>query len=260
MLNIIQIYSCISHLFTKQNMLTQLEYESLWNKHFNKLNEKFNMPEFIEYQKREYFKKMYIDKFKNKGRLIKYILLGECAPTTGNYIYNDGLGSYITAPLNAVGFNTNKDKLDRIEMLNEAGFLLLDLYPFALNYNKVRKKLSEDICFQQKVHSHIIKEISSYGSILAKNWDFCFVAPESTSAGVLEYLRKHQNGELMNNKTIYHQLDLLTGHKDFTDKANNVYKNYVDYNGKMLPKLARLAVRRGSTGPSPDLIKSVFYL
>jgi hypothetical protein len=63
----------------------------------------------------------------------------------------------------------------------------------------------------------------------------------------------------MKRKNISHKNDLLSGHEDFVDKSGKIYHNYVDIKGKMMPKIARLASRRGSTGPSADLIKRVLF-
>lgn len=239
-------------------MLTKIEYESLWEVFFQGRKKDLDMPAYLDYKKREEKKKEYVDRFKKATKTIKHILLGECAPDTGNYIYVDGLNSYITAPLKAVGYNTKK-KFDRINAFMESGFLLIDLYPFAINYKDIRTELTENIEFQQIIHQYLINEINSYGKLLNENWDFCFVAPESTSAGVLKYLLTNQHGELMKNKKISHKNDILSGHVDFVDKGGRIYPNYVDIQGEMMPKIALLAVRRGSTGPSPDLIKRALF-
>jgi hypothetical protein len=241
-----------------KNMLTKIEYESLWNTFFQGRKKNMTMPAYSDYKKREEKKKEYIDGFKKAQKTIKFILLGECAPDTGNFIYVDGLNSYITAPLKAVGYNTKK-KFDRINAFMQSGFLLIDLYPFAINYKDMRTELTENTKFQKLIHQYLIKEITSYGKLVNDDWDFCFVAPESTSAGVLKYLITHQQGALMKGKNISHKNDLLSGHEDFVDKSGKIYHNYVDIKGKMMPKIARLASRRGSTGPSADLIKRVLF-
>ena len=218
------------------------------------------MPSYAHYQERENLKRDYVNNLIKRKKSIKYILLGECAPKSGNYIYKDGLGSYITAPLNAAGKDTRNKKLARIDEFMDAGFLLIDLYPFAINYNEFRKKLIANILFMRQIHLNIIKEIGSYKHTLDSNWDFCFVAPENTSSGILNYLIENEKGILLANKNVYHTLDFNNGFNDFVDKGKNVYSNYTDLDGKMMPKLARMAVRRGSTGPGSDLIKRIFAL
>lgn len=217
------------------------------------------MPAYSKYKIREEKKEEYIGRFIKAKKPIKYILLGECAPDTGNYIYIDGLNSYITAPLKAAGYNTKKKKFDRINAFMESGFLLIDLYPFSINYNQIRSALSENIEFQKIILHYCVKEINCYKKRLHENWDFCFVAPESTSAGFLKFLMTNQKGELMIGKNISHKNDLLFGHLDFVDNGGRIYHNYVNIHGVMMPKMARLAARRGSTGPSPDLIKRAFF-
>ena len=71
-----------------------------------------------------------------KGRNIKYILIGEAAPPSGGYIYKDAKGSYITAPLSALGLSpTRMSRTERLLEFANNGFLLLDLFPFAIDFN-----------------------------------------------------------------------------------------------------------------------------
>lgn len=239
-------------------MLTEIEYKSLWNTYFQGHKKNLKMPEYSEYKEREEKKKEYVERFNKEQKKIKYILLGECAPDTGKYIYVDGLNSYITAPLKAAGYDIKKN-FDRIDAFMRSGFLLIDLYPFAIDYKNFRSKLTEDMEYQNIIQQYINEEIKSLEYLLDENWDFCFVAPESTSVGVLKYLLANQHGMLMRGKNITHKNDLLIGHADFIDKKGGIYQNYVDMQGIMMPKMARLTVRRGATGPSSDLIKRVFF-
>jgi hypothetical protein len=71
------------------------------------------------------------------GYSVKYILIAEAAPPGNNYIYTNASGSYILATLKA--FNVpNPDRLNPIQKLvalAQNGILILDLFPFNLDYN-----------------------------------------------------------------------------------------------------------------------------
>ena len=157
-------------------MLTITEYNVLWETHFSHITTQA-CPSYNDYIIRENMLEDYLDLFRGRNTrnqraitptnwhykhpffdvkgnsmlkekpCIKYILIAEAAPQViGNvikYIYNINIagGTYLTAPLKA--FNTNNvDNLNPIERLLELarnGVLLIDLFPFALNYNKIRE-------------------------------------------------------------------------------------------------------------------------
>jgi hypothetical protein len=80
---------------------------------------------------------------------IKYVLIAEAPPQVNggviNYIYNLHLagGAYITAPLKAFGINPNgMNKLNRLINLANQGVLIIDIFPFAINYNRFRNDIN----------------------------------------------------------------------------------------------------------------------
>ena len=155
-------------------MLKKKHYEKLWKTHFSGIPNQ-NCPDFEQYIIRENMLEDYLDLFRgintrnqraippanwyyehpfflngnsvlNEKPCIKYILIAEAAPQVNNnaikYIYNKNIagGAYITAPLNA--FNTNNvnnlNTTERLLELARNGILILDLFPFALDYNEIR--------------------------------------------------------------------------------------------------------------------------
>ncbi|MFZ4413590.1 MAG: hypothetical protein ACOYOV_10940 [Bacteroidales bacterium] len=155
-------------------MLTEAEYNDLWVKNFTPIVGRILIPDYDQYIIRENMFQDYLDIFRgfnsrnirliqpnlwiyehpffdNNGNLklnkvpkIKYILIAEAAPKIIDdniikYIYNTNLngGQYITAPMNAFGINTN-NTVDRLLSLASKGALIIDLFPFALEYTNLR--------------------------------------------------------------------------------------------------------------------------
>lgn len=140
----------------KQMILTKDEYENLWNSHFSGLKG-VNMPTHAEYCARENALEDYLDIFRGtdtrskrgvntkedhpyealfKNNLeIKYVLIAEAAPSTGKYIYTTADGPYITSVLRAIAKNVPEKTIDRKLELANHGILILDLFPFAIDYN-----------------------------------------------------------------------------------------------------------------------------
>jgi len=109
------------------------------------------------------------------GHQINYLLIAEAPPLGFNYIYLDAQGAYITAPLNA--FNVQNvgalTATQRLEQLANLGILILDLFPFNLNYNiningiSLRDRLignhiTSDFLINTKVVYSIINRVNSY--------------------------------------------------------------------------------------------------
>jgi len=243
-------------------MITEKQYLDLWNDLMKNLpNEtKLLMPSYEEYKVRE-TEKINIFKSFNTNCQIRYILLGEAVPKSGNFIYKDSKGSYITQPLKAMDTINCKAK-NRLSKFTEHGFALLDLYPFALDYNKkfnkvtLRKILTLDEHFQERVFKLLVNEINSL-THLSENWDFCLVAPIITSLGFVSHLEKRKGGFLMSNKHVGHKNDLLKS-PDFIDKGLKNYSDYTEHEIGHVPKKARLTVLIGGTGPNYKLIQRVF--
>ncbi len=211
-----------------------------------------------------------------KNREIKYILIGEAAPApsipllnnnqediSNTYFYNKthvGSTNYFNAPLKAWGINKktkeNKDK-SKTEILVELadkGVLLIDLSPFAVNYNEqMREKISQ--CLFKDLETRI--QNLSY---LNSKWDFCLIAPQKTSMGILNRVNE------IHNRTIKHTNDLLSEPDYDITRKNLKVSSYQDYTVnksqqfktlKHLPKRAKLAVIIGGS-PHYELIKRAF--
>ncbi|WP_295237849.1 hypothetical protein [Sediminibacterium sp.] len=239
-------------------------YINFWETHFSFLNKYgISMPPWENYCGLEKVRLEFINQF-NENESIKYILLGEAPPSSGNYIYSDASGSYITAPLEACGIKTKKlNKKSRLQQFTQNGFLLMDLYPFALDYNKkignktIRKILAENSQILNDALNLVRSEIKSLVH-LSQNWDFCLVAPSTTSLGVADFIINNCNGDFFPRKSIFHPNDCLTA-QDFIDKGSSAYAHYtLDSNAEVISKLTRMTVSIGATGPSPKLVKRVF--
>lgn len=245
--------------------MLQAQYQTLWNKHFSFLNKYgINMPSWNEYIIREQKRNQYLKNF-GPNCLIKYILIGEAAPESGNYIYRDALGSYITSPIQSTGLSTrNLLQVDRLKKFASNGFLLIDLFPFSLDYSKklkdksLRYAISENNILLNDFILLLKNEISSL-QYLSPNWDFCLVAPLNTSLGIFNFLQKNSAGFLMPGKPITHSKDCLNA-PDFIDKRGYKHKNYtLSSSGEIVSKITRITVNVGGTGPSSKLVERVFF-
>ena len=235
-------------------------------------------------------------------RKVKYLLIGEAAPggnkkiskvesqqngeaaTRGGkkYIYKDANSAYMTAPLRASGIDPDKLKsFKRLEKFAEKGFLLLDLIPFAIDFNKhadlrlqilSNKKLMS--CFMQALENRVIRLVKD--GFLNPEWDYCFVGPETTSVGIMEFIEKEKKG-LFTGKTLDHCDDKMDA-DDFTyqvtrkDKKTGVtitttqiksnYTTHPTPGGSIshISKRARLTTIIGGSGPHSELIQRAFVL
>ena len=197
-----------------------------------------------------------------KNRRIKYVMIGEAAPNTGNYIYKDAKGSYITAPLSAKGINTNRlNKTDRLIHFANEGFLLLDLFEFAIDFRATSITLNNAIL--RILIDQLIFKINGL-VCLDPEWDFCLVAPKRTSNAILNWLDTFNHNNF-NSKSTIHPLDLL-GSADFLDGKKNTHIDHtLNLWGKIwkishLSKRVKFTVMVGGSGPNKELIRRVFYL
>ncbi len=127
------------------------------------------MPPYADYLSRENFLEDYLDIFRGRDTRaarglagphpfhaqlsnpvfvapkIAYLLIGEAANSLSpTFFYNPDHSNHtnwLGAPLEAFGLgiaypNTPKEKIDALFALAMKGFLLLDLYPFAIDYSK----------------------------------------------------------------------------------------------------------------------------
>jgi hypothetical protein len=223
-----------------------------------------------------------------KVTTIKYILIGEAPPAGGNYIYKDASNSYITAPLTAIGVDVDKlapksKSIDLEGKLKEQreksavrlaefarnGFILLDLLPFALDFNKYSKLRDGIILSDNVLIKFYIERLEDLICKLQKkshNWDFCFVGPETISMAAIKLIEEEKGG-LLAGKHVSHDDDRL----DFDDfifqkKTGHVVKsNYTTHPSPGGPithisKRARLTTIIGGSGPHSELIQRVFRL
>jgi len=197
-----------------------------------------------------------------KGRNIKYILIGEAAPPSGGYIYKDAKGSYITAPLSAVGLSPARmSRTERLLEFANNGFLLLDFFPFAINFNTTRIVWNNNILeVLINLFSVKIKKLAC----LNTEWDFCLVGPKRTSLSILNWLDLF-NANNFNGKSTLHPLDLI-GTPDFIDRAGKPWPDYTNnptilvWSIGHLSKRAKFTVTVGGTGPNAQLIRRIFFL
>ncbi len=258
-------------------MLTIEEYEDLWRE--MKITN-LKLPPYDDYLVREDALKKQLDRF-NQNQQIKYILVGEAAPASGNYIYIDAAGSYITAPLRAFCCDPGKsiDVNSRLEKLFLKGVILLDLFPFAIDFNiqgvnstTMRRNIIASkgfgICVDMLESK--LRNLSNQGK-LADDWDFCTVGPETTSIGFLDFLDNQRHGRLCNRPTASHN-DLLFS-PDFiylTNTGQVTCGNYTNtppalrhnWNIPYLSKRARLTVGTMGQGSGPvcELIQRAFNI
>lgn len=150
---------------------TNQQYIALWNQYVGP-HTLLPMPPYQDYLDRENFFQDYLDIFRgqdtraarglagphtfgtylllNPRPAINYILIGEAAPSQGlTYFYNPnhwGSTRWLSAPLgafNIAGGNPPnfQDKIIALYTLAANGFLLLDLYPFAIDYGLNRGQI-----------------------------------------------------------------------------------------------------------------------
>ena len=217
-------------------------------------------------------------------RMVKYLLIGEAAPASGKYIYKDASSAYMTAPLLAKGIDPdrmvtskhlkeweiaglNKDhEKAKLRLVKFAlnGFLHLDLFPFAFDFNeygKLRKELSKDKKLIAVFMIYLEKQVKSFMrlGIISPNWDYCFVGPKITSKALIDHVNITTNKSFL-GKTIVSVNDINVGDK---------FKGSADYicrvkppgsNLQHLPRIAKLTVIMGGTGPNHELVKRALHI
>jgi hypothetical protein len=168
----------------------------------------------------------------------------------------------MTAALSAVGLNTkNLNRTKRFIEFANNGFLLIDFYPFAINFDESPiVPNNETLGFFMNLMSTKINDLNE----LNPDWDFCLIGPKRTSLMILNWLGLF-NENSFNGKNSLHPLD-LTGGVDFKDKSGKTHSDHT-YNSNNLAwpishlsKRAKFTVAVGGSGPNPQLIKRVFYL
>ncbi len=129
---------------------------------------------------------------KGKGKIekpcIKYIMIGEAArpDTAGTYFYNinhTNRTDYFSAPCNAFSV-VNGSKTDKLIDLAIKGVVLLDIFPFALDYTPLRKKLST---FAINRFDSIILRLNAMCDLVCKeNNKFTFLCSPSHAIDIIE--------------------------------------------------------------------------
>jgi len=200
-------------------MLTLTEYEHLWQAHFfGIVPAGVIMPDYCEYLNREHMVEDYLDIFRGintrasraiqpchgwyyphpffdkegKGKIekpcIKYIMIGEAArpDTAGTYFYNINHANrtdYFSAPCNAFSV-VNGPKTDRLIDLASKGVVLLDIFPFALDYNRLRNNLLQ---FAINRFDSIILRLNAMCDLVCKeNNKFTFLCSPSHAIAIIQ--------------------------------------------------------------------------
>jgi hypothetical protein len=156
---------------------------------------------------------------------IKYVLIAEAPPQVNggviNYIYNLHLpgGNYITAPLNALNINPDgMPTLVRLINLAQVGVLIIDLFPFALDYGDYRCDLNcNGITINFLNNLHNVYSIENRINNIMEEELFCndfninnrlncaFIAPSKTSHFLAGHINLHP----------HHFLNFRIGHNTF---------------------------------------------
>lgn len=180
-------------------ILSPHKFGQLWREHFEIFLPNENLNNLYQsYLRRENNLENYLDIFRGidtrqkrnqdltaphkferiilKGYSIKYILIAEAAPPGSNYIYADARGDYILGSLKA--FNVQNlgilSPIEKLEELAKNGILILDLFPFNLDFNLtirgsamtlreilIAKNLTSDFLISTNVIYSIINRVNS---------------------------------------------------------------------------------------------------
>jgi hypothetical protein len=201
-----------------------------------------------------------------ENRSIKYILIGEAPPSTGNYIYKGDNTGYITAPLSAMGIG-GLGEFERLVAFADAGYLLLDLFPFAIDFkNTIINRTMEGFFNNPNLGVFILSLLVKIRELncISVDWDYCFVAPKRTSLSILNWLDANNNSDF-NGKSTIHPLDIVGG-PNFIDAARRVHPAHTSNNNiniwpiTHLTRRAKFTVAVGQQVPNARLIRRVFFL
>jgi hypothetical protein len=205
-------------------MLTEKEYQELWVKHFSHSLTKEKMPSYSGYKTLFGYYEEYLKHFRDNP--IRYILVAEAPPKGGAYVYNYKLPSGLNSPyfkqvikafgINSVGKLDTEEAKAILAKLAKEGVLILDLFPFAITYTGLRKKLIsrgvlkefwdgpvysiktqiEDLCTKHEIKLH-------------DKWDLCLIAPPTLSEHIVAHfsaLVVKPCGSGNHNNTTFHAL------------------------------------------------------
>lgn len=227
-------------------MLSKSEYENLWVTHFEGLTS-IEMPDYGEYVVREHMIEDYLDIFRGRSTrltrsfvpydhpyahpffdelgkplykekippFIKYIFISE-APSLSNtpesplFIYNIQRlgGACITSPLGAFGYDyTGMTQVERLLALASEGILIIELFPFAIDYSKLRHALLSGVVngfFDSLDNTYSVKnrlsDIEELISIEFKKIipNACFIACPTVSYYLSAYINLPQPNSFLN--------------------------------------------------------------
>jgi hypothetical protein len=151
----------------------------------------------------------------NNKRYIKYILIGEAAPQQSpklvGYGLNDNQNSYF---YNHYHINTTQffsapcsvfdiidgDKKRKLINLADNGFVLLDLFPFATNYNGIRSYLNlnnvtlnyfNNYFDNYSIHSRVIEITNLFSPNFQNQINSALLAPPKTSHFLASYINNN---------------------------------------------------------------------
>jgi hypothetical protein len=176
-------------------ILTFPQFQNLWQQHFAVFQPNINPHNLYQsYLTRENCLEDFLDIFRgydtrvqrqqnnnlphrfqhlfNSNYTINYILIAEAAPFGENYIYLNGTGSYITAPLNAFNVNNvrNLNTTDRLAQLAATGVVILDLFPFNLQFNLNQGFLRNQLILNNTTLNYLIDFNNVYSVINRVNY------------------------------------------------------------------------------------------
>ncbi len=188
-------------------MLTQKEYNQLWEDWFKKPLRGVTMPCYDDYVKFEHMWEAVVNMFGPGG--IRYILVAEARPGSIHtpFVYDKSKQSrqYLTTMHNAIYREegptikgTNKtDPAIMIHDLVRRGVLLIDLFPFAITYNRgMRNRLCQSGTIRAAWDGHgappaylenmsqKINDLNAHG-LLHRKWDLALIAPPIVSCCIL---------------------------------------------------------------------------
>lgn len=183
-------------------MLTKEKYQELWDDHLKKLA-KQEMPPYDAYLEREKLFEEYLKDITSSGKKIKYILVAEACPDGGvNYFYDINAingQTYLNRAYNAIyrgagpaipwrTLKSPNDKINKLLDLASRGVILLDLFPFALDYSILRKKLLGNGITKHFWDGDIYSiktQITALCPYLDIEWDLCLIAPPTVSCHIV---------------------------------------------------------------------------
>jgi hypothetical protein len=128
----------------------------------------------------------------NKGRCIKYIMIGEAArpDTAGTYFYNVNQTSstpYFDQPCNAFNVNSG-DKTIRLLELADNLVVLFDLFPFAVDdYSTIRSKLGNLVLGKFKI---ILNKLNSLCNIICNDPQLTFLCSTEHAVKIIKKSKK----------------------------------------------------------------------